>query len=1436
MQSKSLQPSHPVLMSSEHKEWRTSSGPRILYIHGKDHRATREAAEQIYLSWQATQRDKKLYESKVFSFSFSSRDPARDSTIDFLSSLVLQCCSVYRTGHLDDDFQIIQDQFQLHHRWTEKDLLNLFMAQDNASNTLLLLQDIDQCKGWEEFWTVLNGLAATTESSLALVVTSGPSRPLHDKTKAWPDLPVHQYTLTDSIENLNATSEEEEYLDKLISSLCPSGHGEAQIRKSLQKLMGMSKDTLIKSLELIKVHTNWPKAASIKTLSKFCALLELVTPSSTPAMVLDQILRSNHDQDRFRWILKWLLCGYRPLTRRELAMLLCRFQRTEEWAYVTPSSTDLQDAIHQLDIWLCGIVDFSHDQVCIRDDIWDLLEPGMAYLWGEVRSTASGTILKYILAYFSMPEVQENLGSKYSQYASLVQASGDEITPPLCPDGQDIVFYAVQAFPHHLSENPLVLKALEKDLVSCQGPMTLWMKVYWAMSNPFSRPGLKTLSSASETLLTSENLSPRAVKILRKFKRTWPDKTDGKNDFGLIRKLSQMDTLVEATRADDQGQALLCANQIVSASKTQRSDESDQDLPGEMLEIPWPSSVLWMATWLKMDRLVNLLLENGMNPDPDDNASRFFPSPLYMAAFLGHAMITRALLRYGAKVDVLRAERLNSIHIAAGMGHIDVIKALVEKDDSLLELQTSGTPLFMAALNGNWKAVEALCALKADPDSGIGPGSVDRWAPLLPAAENGFVKTLKVLLANKADVNISGPSGDTPLWFAAVRAASLECVRILLDKKADPNHELINPPLLVEMMQSGLSVEDRLAIFDLLIHNNPPVQLDKADPDSGMTPLMHAAQAGETAVVKWLLEHGADVNMTDDIGMGALDYSIANRQVEVLRELLKWEPQLDRVTSSGDILLQIAADDASIVEMLLDAGANVELTNSSGQTVFNVAVGKEKADVVRLLASRKVDIHHRDQYGWTPILDATGFVPNAEILRILVESGANLKDTLSAGQTPLHLAAISSNPEILKILLEFHGALDLEKRDDDGETPLLGLRSDTQMESVKLLVRAGANINAQDSRGWTPLMKAVNGSMPNGAVDFLLSQPDIEVDIQGKAGTALHIACRRLSLSDLTKLVSHGADPNHHVLRIGSTPLIASCFPPEGVRSQHLEPMERVVRELIEHPEHPADVKAMHGTTVYNAICAAALGGGPGIIDYLLTAGASIRDQDPLGRVPIHFAAANGIKNFEFVKLAHKEDIMVPDLFGKNVLHWAAQFGHAETVEDILNSFANVRERNKYINKADVDGWTALCWACRPFTGGWAPGMASEERDFAGTIRCLLGNGADRTVECRMGQGDRAETFTPLKLAKLCNADDKIIGLLAHGLEGNLSSDAKQVKIDSETQDKKYTASSMICDICLTVSQPVIFSIFHYYHHLRTPFPHLHLLSVEPRQFLIRLG
>ena len=238
-----------------------------------------------------------------------------------------------------------------------------------------------------------------------------------------------------------------------------------------------------------------------------------------------------------------------------------------------------------------------------------------------------------------------------------------------------------------------------------------------------------------------------------------------------------------------------------------------------------------------------------------------------------------------------------------------------------------------------------------------------------------------------------------------------------------------------------------------------------------------------------------------------------------------------------------------------------------------------------------------------------------------------------------------------------------------------------------------------------------------------------------------------------------------------------------------------MVRALV---TNDAEVSVMHGRTLYNALSTTSQCAGVSIINYLLDEGASTQHPDPLRRLLIHFAAANGIKNFEAVILAHGEDLTVTDHAGKNFFHWAAQFGHVKTVEAILGRLSpSAGERTKYVNHPDIDGWMPLSWAMRPFYNGFGTGMASEPRDFAKTVRYLLKHGAERFVKFCMGEGNAADTFVPLKPAELCDAGDEILRLLTHGVDGSPSIDEKNRYKNSRKSVQKYnTSPNLICDIC----------------------------------------
>lgn len=107
-------------------------------------------------------------------------------------------------------------------------------------------------------------------------------------------------------------------------------------------------------------------------------------------------------------------------------------------------------------------------------------------------------------------------------------------------------------------------------------------------------------------------------------------------------------------------------------------------------------------------------------------------------------------------------------------------------------------------------------------------------------------------------------------------------------------------------------------------------------------------------------------------------------------------------------------------------------------------------------------------------------------------------------------------------------------------------------------------------------------------------------------------------------------------------------------------------------------------------------------------------------------------------------DIYATDKAGRNALHWAAQGGNIKTVCKILDQpgVAN--------NEADLDGWTALCWAAR----GLIPASSFNSKSRAHVVKLLLEDGADKSI---IVQDDRDEIWTPLEIAINHDTGDELI-------------------------------------------------------------------------------
>ena len=231
-------------------------------------------------------------------------------------------------------------------------------------------------------------------------------------------------------------------------------------------------------------------------------------------------------------------------------------------------------------------------------------------------------------------------------------------------------------------------------------------------------------------------------------------------------------------------------------------------------------------------------------------------------------------------------------------------------------------------------------------------------------------------------------------------------------------------------------------------------QSDVAVADSrGITPLMYAAEIGSLDAMRLLVDRGADVNAQNAFGSTALMWSVSDPAK--VRLLLDHGAQVNTAAKSGRTALIIAAftnPSAEVVRLLLAKGAKVDVMDQRHVTPLNAATFGNDTATVHLLLDAGADIETPDTFiGLTPLMNAAGN-RNVEAAKLLLAKGAKVN-------------AVSKTvglPKIQTGTVEF-----------GGWTPLLMAAAFGPPEAVKALLDAGAKIDAQDYRGFTPLMLAV---------------------------------------------------------------------------------------------------------------------------------------------------------------------------------------------------------------------------------------------------------------------------------------------------------------------------------------------------------------------------
>jgi ankyrin repeat protein len=241
---------------------------------------------------------------------------------------------------------------------------------------------------------------------------------------------------------------------------------------------------------------------------------------------------------------------------------------------------------------------------------------------------------------------------------------------------------------------------------------------------------------------------------------------------------------------------------------------------------------------------------------------------------------------------------------------------------------------------------------------------------------------------------------------------------------------------------------------------------------------------------------------------------------------------------------------AEEVEAAVAGGYKINTTNKDRWTSLAFAVSKQNTDVMKALIANGADVNHLVEItglGDYPLLSLTclfGEKPNADVIKILLDAGANANNPSASGVMPLHSAIISKSEEVVSLLLE-RGA-DVNAVAPNGETPLFqslrdGIRN---IKVIEALVKGGADLNTPSPDGdWRPLIVAA--TLDDPAVALLLIKNGADANAEDNfGGTPLIRAINNDNEKMMDALIKNGADVNYPSKNgnMGLTPLVGAVW------------------------------------------------------------------------------------------------------------------------------------------------------------------------------------------------------------------------------------------------------------------------------------------------------
>ena len=279
--------------------------------------------------------------------------------------------------------------------------------------------------------------------------------------------------------------------------------------------------------------------------------------------------------------------------------------------------------------------------------------------------------------------------------------------------------------------------------------------------------------------------------------------------------------------------------------------------------------------------------------------------------------------------------------------------------------------------------------------------------------------------------------------------------------------------------------------------------------------LIEASRRDDTAAVTALIASGLDVNGRAADGATALHWAAQNDDLVMAQQLIRKGAKLNAVTDLGITPLWIAAKNASpaMIAVLLNAHADPNLAPPTGHTALMNAARQGGAEAARALLAGGANPNAREAaHGQTALMWAAAR-RHSDVVRILLAGGADVRVRSKAWK------------QRENICCQLHGGDENSAWVDmGGFSTLLFAAQAGDVESTRLLIAAGADVNDTAANGMSALVVAAHMGQSDVAKALLGAGAD--PNAAGAGYAALHVSATRGDLATTQALIDHRADLN----------------------------------------------------------------------------------------------------------------------------------------------------------------------------------------------------------------------------------------------------------------------------------------------------------------------